>query len=452
MPHRARAQISFAELEQWYASPFRQETGEISIVCQGTETLWPSLVFFLKHRLVIFLQPSPKRTIEEIYAFFSYLPYWLYGRLVVDFSAWSPAAREEMQKRLAPAFPWFDLRDHGDVVLPEPAPPLPCLSLIIPTMGEVNKVLELVRSVRAQKQAPTWEALVVCNPRNRQILHALKDFPQVRVLDSEPRGVNRARNRGIAEARFEWLYFLDDDCMLNDPLHLQKAARILARASSQTIFGGPYELKLPAPPSSQVYHAWQSRWIEDGWHPQFGWKNLLGGNLFVHRDLLSTIRFDDQITFGGAETDFLARAMRAGARGQFLPHLAVKHAHALTTLELGYKSFCQGFAFERRQSQEIGIPTFPQSLAFADVLAQYAPIAALYSSCFDRGRAAFRSSELVPPRKRILAEVREQLSPVNPHAFPKLESAAHYWRKWSAAIRLRAASGPRASPRPEGPS
>ena len=87
------------------------------------------------------------------------------------------------------------------------------VSVVVPTRNRCAWLAITLRSV-LQQQDVDLELIVVdeaSTDGTQEMLIALRDA-RVRVIRHEiPRGVSGARNRGAAEARGEWLAFLDDD-------------------------------------------------------------------------------------------------------------------------------------------------------------------------------------------------------------------------------------------------
>jgi glycosyltransferase involved in cell wall biosynthesis len=93
------------------------------------------------------------------------------------------------------------------VLPPEPA----TVSVVLPTWNRRELVARALTSVLAQSRTPD-EVIVVDDGSTDGTAEALReDFPGVVVLSQENRGVSAARNRGIAEAKGEWVAFLDSD-------------------------------------------------------------------------------------------------------------------------------------------------------------------------------------------------------------------------------------------------
>lgn len=85
------------------------------------------------------------------------------------------------------------------------------ISVIIPTHNRAQLLPRALNSVLSQSLTPR-EILVIDDGSTDDTEHLLgNDYPQVRHLRQQNRGVSRARNAGIAATRGEWLAFLDSD-------------------------------------------------------------------------------------------------------------------------------------------------------------------------------------------------------------------------------------------------
>ena len=85
------------------------------------------------------------------------------------------------------------------------------VSVIIPTYNRRESLRRALTSV-FQQTVPPLEVLVVddgSTDGTKEMVRA--EFPQVTYFFQKNRGVSKARNRGITEARGEWIAFLDSD-------------------------------------------------------------------------------------------------------------------------------------------------------------------------------------------------------------------------------------------------
>ena len=96
---------------------------------------------------------------------------------------------------------------------------LPRASVIVPCLNEEEKLPRVLDCVLAQDvSGDCFEVLVVDGGSNDRSVEIAKS-KGVRVISS-PRGVSVQRNRGAAEARGDYLVFLDADCIVQpDWLH-----------------------------------------------------------------------------------------------------------------------------------------------------------------------------------------------------------------------------------------
>jgi glycosyltransferase involved in cell wall biosynthesis len=105
--------------------------------------------------------------------------------------------------------------------------PVPEVSVVVPTHNRRDLLVLTLRSVRRQRDVEL-EVIVVDDGSTDDtsgVVAGLGD-PRIRPIRHDvPLGVSAARNRGIAEARGEWIAFLDDDDLwAPDKLALQLQA------------------------------------------------------------------------------------------------------------------------------------------------------------------------------------------------------------------------------------
>jgi glycosyltransferase involved in cell wall biosynthesis len=89
------------------------------------------------------------------------------------------------------------------------------VSVVIPTYNSGQLVTEAIESILAQT-SPVHEILVVDDGSTDDTLVRMSQFgPPVRYIKKENGGVSSARNRGVQEAKGEWIAFLDADDVWN---------------------------------------------------------------------------------------------------------------------------------------------------------------------------------------------------------------------------------------------
>ena len=87
----------------------------------------------------------------------------------------------------------------------------PTVTVVIPTYNRMGLLSRALTSVARQTQPPNEVVLVDDGSTDDTEGLIRRQFPDVRYLQQENRGVAAARNRGIREAKGEWLAFLDSD-------------------------------------------------------------------------------------------------------------------------------------------------------------------------------------------------------------------------------------------------
>ena len=88
----------------------------------------------------------------------------------------------------------------------------PQVSVVIPTYNRAHILGRAIDSVLQQTHRDL-ELIIVddgSSDGTAALVRGIED-PRVRYVHQQNRGVSAARNRGIAEARAEWLAFLDSD-------------------------------------------------------------------------------------------------------------------------------------------------------------------------------------------------------------------------------------------------
>ncbi len=88
---------------------------------------------------------------------------------------------------------------------------MPQISIIIPIWNRVTLISRAIDSVLAQTHLPD-EIIVVDDGSTDNTSDMInRQYPQVRLLFQENKGVSSARNLGIKAAQGEWIAFLDSD-------------------------------------------------------------------------------------------------------------------------------------------------------------------------------------------------------------------------------------------------
>ena len=114
------------------------------------------------------------------------------------------------------------------------------VSVIIPIHDRTHELSEAIESVRRQSYT-NWELILVTDgspPATMQVVDAYRDDPRIRIysyLDKSGTAV-RGRNRGIKEARGEYVAFLDSDDIAA-PDRLAISVREMERGGYDVVYG-----------------------------------------------------------------------------------------------------------------------------------------------------------------------------------------------------------------------
>jgi len=201
----------------------------------------------------------------------------------------------------------------------------PSFDLVLATVGRTDELEALLDSLERQTLTDFRLLVVDQNDDDRlvPILAARGSLSIVHLRSA--RGLNRARNVGLASADAEVVAFPDDDCAYPDDLLARVAARLRDRPELDGVTGRTAE------PDGTTSDRWPTAPrildLTSVWH---------GGNsasLFLRRGLVERIgRFDEGIGFGSGnpweladEIELLVRAIQAGALLEQDPSLVVHH-------------------------------------------------------------------------------------------------------------------------------
>lgn len=193
---------------------------------------------------------------------------------------------------------------------------------------------------KLQRPSFPWELLLVDNGSQdaTPALLASHDWPSdwtVRVVREERLGIANARNRAIAEARGQYLLFLDDD-ETADPGWLRAYERLI-REHDPDAFGGRIDVVFEDPRPS---------WVTDellGFLGKLDWGDeirplhdpatpLYTGNFGFRRSIVDRVgTFDATLgrrgrqNNGGEDVDFYRRIIGAGLRAWWTPEAVIQH-------------------------------------------------------------------------------------------------------------------------------
>ena len=203
----------------------------------------------------------------------------------------------------------------------------PAISLILATIGDDERLANLLRSLQSQAFRD-FEAVVVDqsgDDRVLRIMDAHGDGLPIRHL-RHARGLSRSRNAGLRVAAGDVVGFPDDDCWYDAHL-LGRVHRFLAAHAQVDGLTGRALFDASEHPPARF--ARRARWVA----PATVWTQGISCTIFLRRMLVERIGpFDESLGLGAGtpwiaaeESDYLLRAVEAGANVWYDPALTVHH-------------------------------------------------------------------------------------------------------------------------------
>ncbi|MDA8168358.1 MAG: glycosyltransferase [Nitrospiraceae bacterium] len=216
------------------------------------------------------------------------------------------------------------------------------ISAVICTFNRANLLSQAVSSIAVQDfPAPMTELIVVDNASSDNTIEVVRDaihrHPSraIRYVHEREAGLSAARNRGVKEAKFEIVAFMDDDAMA-DACWLKALWEAYGKKPDARAVGGPIRPWWEAP---------RPRWLADellffvgGIHYGTGFRRLKqgeflpGGNFSVSKRAFEEVGlFDNRLgmkgkTIAGAEEiDLQDRVFREDGAVYYHPSASVKH-------------------------------------------------------------------------------------------------------------------------------
>lgn len=124
------------------------------------------------------------------------------------------------------------------------------ISVVIPCYNARRWIGATLRSVLAQELPPAEVVVVDDGSRDGSAEQVERDFPQVRVVRQANAGVAAARNRGVREARGDWVAFIDADDIWR-PAKLRRQCEALRAEPAAELCYSAWEVwpsETPEPP------------------------------------------------------------------------------------------------------------------------------------------------------------------------------------------------------------
>jgi glycosyltransferase involved in cell wall biosynthesis len=214
------------------------------------------------------------------------------------------------------------------------------ISVVVPVRNCERHVGEQMAALTGQTYRGPWELLVVdngCTDRSIEIVESWRDrLPALEVVDArDRRGLNRARNAGVAAARGDFVAFCDADDVVA-PAWLAAFADGARRAQ---IVGGEIEL---AELNDRVSQAWELAEPLGGLPLSGPVPYPPGGNCGIWTAVAREIGWDESFGYGASDMEFGWRAQLAGFRAEFVPEAVIRLRYRRTLSALVRQHFRYG--------------------------------------------------------------------------------------------------------------
>jgi glycosyltransferase involved in cell wall biosynthesis len=202
---------------------------------------------------------------------------------------------------------------------------LPSFDLVVATVDRTAEPERLLASLERQTHSAFRIVLVDQNDDER-LAELIRRHPTLEIEHVHAkRGLSRARNAGLARLSADVIAFPDDDCMYPDDLLERVAHRFAADPSLGGLTGRVADLTGRA---SQSWPLSPSELTRENM-----WNRAISFTIFLRASVVVAVgRFDEELGLGsgrawssGEETEYLVRAVDAGARIEYDPELLVPH-------------------------------------------------------------------------------------------------------------------------------
>lgn len=215
------------------------------------------------------------------------------------------------------------------------------LSVIICTYNRDKYLSETLRRLANNRYNGEWELLLIDNNSTDSTSSICKDFatqyPAVpfSYLVETQQGLSYARNRGIKEAKGDWLVFLDDDAFVGEN-YLERLSQYIQQIPDMAAFGGRiYPLF-----EEGITPSWLSKWSAS-WLSAidkgdkiclFNTDYPIGANMGFSKTIAdqcgpfnTSLGRSGKNLIGGEEKDYFNRIKALNATIYYLPDIAVEH-------------------------------------------------------------------------------------------------------------------------------
>ena len=242
------------------------------------------------------------------------------------------------------------------------------ISAIICTYNRERYICKVLQSLLDSGRGCDYEVIAVDNNSTDSSAALIKDFAAshpdfpLRYVQESRQGLSYARNRGIAEAKGDYLLFLDDDAICGEGF-LQKLQHRLYSSDADKIeaWGGKIEPLFEDGPAPKWLCRWSRSWVsalDMGKEEKLfkGKAYPIGANMgFSRRCLQDCGQFNCELgrsagnLMGAEEKDLFLRLKAKGYNIHYLPDCKVEHVIPQSRCSRDYvRRFARGVGLSER--------------------------------------------------------------------------------------------------------
>jgi len=251
-------------------------------------------------------------------------------------------------------------------------------SIVVCTYNREDLLVDCLKSLEMQTfNSAQYEVIIVDNNSSDNTQELSRKFVSAnhnyRLIFEPEQGLSHARNRGLSEAKGEYVAFIDDDARAPNNW-LETAARIIA-CHAPDIFGGPATsfFGCEAPVWYKESYGIRGDMGETGWLKE-GF--IVGTNIFFRKELLEEYGgFDPELGMKGdsvgyhEETALVYRAFREERKVYYAKELAVKDRvpdYKLSPVYFIYSKYKVGYDGVKLWNDEFTVESLPELLDLID--------------------------------------------------------------------------------------
>jgi glycosyltransferase involved in cell wall biosynthesis len=214
----------------------------------------------------------------------------------------------------------------------------PFVSIVVPTWNRAGFLGDCLKSLVAQDyQRNRYEIIVVddgSTDSTKTVVDGFRGYATSLYRLEDHRGLNAARNRGIALARGELICFIDDDALAPQPW-LRAMVGGYQRWPEAGCYGGPIRLRLEGPAPRLCGRESLGEGELDLGLEERPVQRIHGGNMAVTRKAQAAAGlFLESLPLYGEEEEWEQRHLDAGGQVFYLPEAWIWHRRSAADLRL----------------------------------------------------------------------------------------------------------------------